>query len=104
MRKFFILAVAIILGLAAQQVYAQGNATLTGNVTDPNGAVVAGATVKAVNIGTNVSTDTQTTNGGNYRFPTLPVGAYKINVEASGFKSAQVENVVLTVGQTVTRD
>ncbi|HEX6718058.1 MAG TPA: TonB-dependent receptor [Pyrinomonadaceae bacterium] len=104
MRKFFILAVAIILGLAAKQVYAQGNATLTGAVTDPNGAVVAGATVKAVNVGTNVSTDTQTTNDGNYRFPTLPVGTYKISVEASGFKSAQVENVVLTVGQTVTRD
>ena len=104
MRKFFILAVAIILGLAAKQVYAQGNATLTGNVADPNGAVVAGATVKAVNIGTNVSTDTQTASDGNYRFPTLPVGTYKISVEASGFKSAQVENVVLTVGQTVTRD
>jgi hypothetical protein len=104
MRKFFILAVAIILGLAAKQVYAQGNATLTGNVTDPNGAVVAGATVKAVNIGTNVSTDTQTSNDGLYRFPTLPVGIYKVTVEAAGFKSAQVENVTLTVGQTVTRD
>src|SRR5437762_12254174 len=104
MRKLFILAVLVVLSLAAKAVYAQGNATLTGAISDPNGAVVAGANVKATNIGTNVSYDTQTTAAGLYRFPTLPVGAYKITVEATGFKSAQVENVTLTVGQTVTRD
>jgi hypothetical protein len=104
MRRLFILGFAIVLGLAAKQVNAQGNATLTGAVTDPNGAVVAGATVKATNAGTNISTDTQTTDAGIYRFPTLPVGIYKIAVEAAGFKAALVENVTLTVGQTVTQD
>src|SRR5688572_28890813 len=104
MRKLFILALAVVLGLAAKQVYAQGNATLTGTVTDPNGAVVAGATVKATNTGTNISYDTQTTDSGLYRFPTLPVGIYKLSVEATGFKGSQVENVTLTVGQTTTQD
>ncbi|HEV8430434.1 MAG TPA: TonB-dependent receptor [Pyrinomonadaceae bacterium] len=104
MRKLFILAFAVVLGLAAKQVYAQGNATLTGSVTDPNGAVVAGATVKATNIGTNIAYDTQTTDAGLYRFPTLPVGIYKVNVEAAGFKSTQIENVTLTVAQNVTQD
>lgn len=104
MRKLFILAVAVVLSLAAKPVYAQGTAALTGAVTDPNGAVVAGANVKATNIGTNVSYDTQTTDAGLYRFPTLQVGVYRIAVEASGFKSGQVENVTLTVGQTVTQD
>src|SRR5689334_22825663 len=79
MRKLFILAFAVIVGLSAQQIYAQGNATLTGSVTDPNGATVAGATVKATNIGTNISYDTQTTDAGLYRYPTLPVGVYKLN-------------------------
>ena len=104
MRKLFILAFAVVLGLSAQQVYAQGNATLTGSVTDPNGATVAGATVKATNIGTNIAYDTQSTDAGFYRFPTLPVGIYKLNVEAAGFKGSLVENVTLTVGQTVTQD
>ena len=104
MRKLFILALAVIIGLAAQQTYAQGNATLTGAVTDPNGAVVAGATVKATNKGTNLSYDTQTTDAGLYRFPTLPVGVYTVAVEATGFKSIQIENVTLTVGQTTTQD
>jgi len=104
MRKLFILAFALVLGLAAKQVYAQGNAILTGSVTDPAGATVAGANVKATNIGTNIAYDTQSTDAGLYRFPTLPVGVYKINVEATGFKSSLVENVTLTVGQTVTQD
>lgn len=104
MRKLVILAFAIVLGLCARQVYAQGNATLTGAVSDPQGATVAGAAVKATNVGTNISYDTQTTDGGFYRFPTLPVGVYKISVEAAGFKSAQVQNVTLTVGQIVTQD
>ena len=103
MRKL-LLAMVISLGLAATQAYGQGNATLTGAVTDPNGAVVAGATVKATNMATNISVDAQTTDGGLYRFPILPVGTYQISVEASGFKAARVENVTLTVGQTVTRD
>ena len=42
MRKLFILAFAVVLGLSAKQIYAQGNATLTGSVSDPNGASVAG--------------------------------------------------------------
>jgi hypothetical protein len=104
MRKLFILAFAIALGFTAKQVNAQGNATLTGAVVDQNGAVVAGATIKATNTGTNITYDTQSTDAGLYRFPTLPVGIYKISVEATGFKSAQVENVTLTVGQTVTQD
>ena len=83
MRKLFILAFAVVLGLSARQIYAQGNATLTGSVSDPNGANVAGATVKATNVGTNISYDTQSTDAGLYRFPTLPVGIYKVNVEAT---------------------
>lgn len=104
MRKLCILAVAIVIGLASKQIYAQGNATLTGGVSDPNGAVIAAAMVKATNQATNISYDTQSTDAGLYRFPTLPVGIYKITVEATGFKSSQIQNVTLTVGQTVTQD
>jgi Carboxypeptidase regulatory-like domain/TonB dependent receptor len=82
----------------------QGNAVLTGTVTDPQGAVVAGAKVTATNVATNLANDTQTNGDGLYRFPTLPVGVYKIVVEATGFRSTQTDNVILTVGQTVTQD
>lgn len=105
MRKLFSAAFALLLVISsAAVVLAQGNATLTGTVTDQQGAVVPNANVTATNVATNVPTSTQTTDAGLYRFPTLPVGAYKISVEATGFKSSLVENVVLTVGQTVTQD
>jgi len=105
MRKFFFLAATISLVVFFQaQVFGQGNASLTGTVTDPTGATVAGASVTATNVATNASETVQTTGDGLYRFPNLPVGVYKVSVQSSGFKSANIENVVLTVGQAVTQD
>jgi Carboxypeptidase regulatory-like domain/TonB dependent receptor len=99
----FLFTTALLLSASALA-FGQGNANLTGTVTDQNGAVVAGAKVTATNVATNLATETQTTDGGLYRFPTLPVGTYEVTVEATGFKSAKVTNVILTVGQTVTQD
>src|SRR5215207_84877 len=95
---------ALLVAALCATAFAQGTSSLTGTVTDPNGAVVSGATVTATNVATNVSTTTQTTDNGLYRFPTLPVGNYTIKVEASGFSTAQLEQVVLTVAQVVTQD
>lgn len=105
MRKlFFLLAVFSLIILIDAPSFGQGNAALTGTVIDPTGATVTGATVTATNIGTNVADTAQTSGSGIYRFPTLPVGIYTVAVQGTGFKSAKVENVVLTVGQTVTQD
>jgi hypothetical protein len=105
MRKFFFLtAVFSLVVLLNIQAFGQGSAALTGTVTDQTGATVPGATVTITNIATNATDTSQTSGGGVYRFPTLPVGAYTMSIQATGFKSAKVENVVLTVGQTVTQD
>jgi hypothetical protein len=96
--------VALLIHMVVGPVLAQGAATLTGTVSDPNGALVAGAKVTATNISTNVENTTETTDAGLYRFTTLPVGTYIIAAEAPGFKATKVENVLLTVGQTVTKD
>ncbi|HEX8293193.1 MAG TPA: carboxypeptidase-like regulatory domain-containing protein, partial [Pyrinomonadaceae bacterium] len=105
MRRFTSMAFASLLVVAlCATAFAQGSSSLTGTVTDPNGAVVGGATVTATNVATNVATTTQTTDAGLYRFPTLPVGTYNVKVEASGFSTAQLEQVVLTVAQVVTQD
>lgn len=105
MRRLTSMAFAALLFAAlCVTAYAQGTSSLTGTVTDPNGAVVSGATVTVTNIATNVSSTTQSTDSGLYRFPTLPVGTYNVKVEAAGFSTAQVEQVVLTVAQVVTQD
>lgn len=99
-RKYFWAAV-----LAATLLLAQGErGTFNGTVTDPSGAVVPGATVKAVNIATNVETQAQTTSAGVYRMPYLPPGTYRLTVTAPGFKTAVRDNVVLSVAQTLTVD
>ena len=103
-RLFSFACFTLVLCFSAGLAFAQGTATLTGTVSDPQGGTVSGANVTATNVATNISSRTQTTGDGLYRFPTLPVGAYKLSVEASGFKTAAVENIVLTVGQITTQD
>jgi outer membrane receptor protein involved in Fe transport len=75
------------------------NASITGLVTDPNGAVAANALVRVTNKATNQSQEFKTDSSGYYTFPSLPVGAYVIAVELQGFKKALRDNVVLEVGQ-----
>jgi hypothetical protein len=79
-------------------------ATLTGSVTDASGAVLPGATVTVAGetlIGGTRSV--QTDANGVYRFPALPPGAYKVNVELSGFKTIS-QDVRLQLGETITVD
>src|SRR5437016_4557117 len=89
----------------AVQVSAQVNtASLTGLVTDPQGAVVPGAVVKVKNQATNVETSVTTDSSGYYTFAILPVGAYSVTVERQGFKKAVQEKVELEVGQKARLD
>lgn len=89
----------------ATSVFAQGErGTLNGTVTDPTGAVVVGASVKATNVETAVETAAATTEAGVFRLPYLPPGSYRLNVSAPGFKVAVRENINLGVAQTLTLD
>src|SRR5688500_18836621 len=56
----------------------QGTSTIRGSVKDPQGNVVAGATVTLTNMGTTSSRQTTTSEGGGYSFDGVPVGDYKI--------------------------
>lgn len=94
-----------LAALAACLAWAQGErGTFNGTVSDPSGAVVAGATVKVLNPATGVESTNTTTDAGVYRMPYLSPGVYRISVTAPGFKTAVRENVVLAVAQTLTVD
>jgi len=69
------------------------NGTLTGNVTDPTGAVVAGAKVEALNVNTGVAKETTTDDAGRYQFSDLQPGVYKLTITAPSFKILAQENV-----------
>ncbi len=75
--------------------------SITGVVTDPSGAVVAGATVTAHNLSTSVDTPATTNASGVYHIDNLPIGRYEVQVAAAGFSSAKVPAFSLEALQTV---
>jgi hypothetical protein len=79
--------------------HAQAVGTITGTVSDPSGAVVAGAKVTATRVETGVSQSTVTTSVGSYTIPSLAVGTYKVVAEATGFKTGAATDITLDVSQ-----
>src|SRR5690242_6128284 len=80
------------------------NGEISGTVTDPSGAAVAGATVNATNTVTGYKLSTKTADTGLYRLTLLPLGTYEIEVQASGFGAAKRTGVPVTVGATASVD
>src|SRR5947209_14662123 len=72
--------------------------SISGTVTDPQGAVVANAAVKAKNVDTGIVSTTTSDNSGNFRLNLLPVGTYAVEVTAQGFKTATHTNVPVAAG------
>jgi Carboxypeptidase regulatory-like domain/TonB-dependent Receptor Plug Domain len=73
--------------------------TVRGTVTDPSGAVVAGASVIATNTATNVKTGTVTNQDGDYNIQFLPIGSYVITVTSSGFDTTSIGPFSLEIDQ-----
>jgi hypothetical protein len=99
LRRFSIL---IYLGVFCLSVFGQAGVStseIKGRVTDPNGAVVRGATVIATDSGKGTSRTVTTDDQGEYRILTLPPGTYQIRVQAAGFSTQVINSVQVTVGQ-----
>lgn len=100
MRHVGILALATWLVAWAHPVVAQQSvdyASVSGRVTDPSGAVVAGAQVTVRHSETNLTGATATDQEGRFRFPYLRVGLYEITVRQQGFSDV-TRPLTLTVG------
>jgi len=81
-----------------------GTGALTGTIRDTSGGVVPNATVTATSLGTNQTRTATTSADGTYKFGFLPPGDYSLAVEATGFKSAMVGSVTITVTETAVVD
>jgi len=75
---------------------------INGTVTDPSGAVVPGAHVKARNKATSIDYSTESTSDGQFAFQDLPVGNYKVSVTAPGFPTLEVDNILVAQGAVYT--
>jgi Carboxypeptidase regulatory-like domain/TonB dependent receptor-like, beta-barrel len=103
MRRIALSGLAILclyLSAFSQQA---ANATLTGTITDPQGAVVSGASITATHKATGVKRDTTSNDDGLYVFSNMVPGDYELRIEAKGFTTKVTKTAVsLKVGQTVT--
>lgn len=98
--KLFVVLLTILL-LSAAAAAQSGRSTVRGTVKDPQGNLVAGATVTITEADKNF-TRTQTTSAdGNYLFAAIPPGTYQLDVEAAGFKKTSVSAVAAAVDSSV---
>ena len=96
-----LLLLATAFGAARAQT---GAATVRGAVRDQQGQAVVGATVTLTNAARNFSRTQVTSDDGTYAFSAVPPGAYRVEVEATGFKKAVAENVNALVETTTDVD
>src|SRR6266478_645704 len=75
---------------------------INGTVTDPSGAVVPGAQVKATNKATSIDYTSESTSDGHFVFQDLPVGTYDVSVTANGFPTLEVDNILVGQGAIYT--
>lgn len=96
MRPFLGSLLALAGLVCSQSLLGQAvNATLLGTVTDKSGASVANAKVTATETATGAQHISTTNESGNYTYPDMKPGAYKVSVEAKGFKRMTQENIDL---------
>jgi hypothetical protein len=101
------LLVIILVGLAGSGLlgFGQGtSASLTGNVTDPSGAAVAGATVTITNTGTGLTQSVKTDSVGTYLLRPLPIGNYSLEIDAAGFDRYLQTGIELTANLAATQN
>jgi hypothetical protein len=98
-----LLAIAALVA-ATSPVLAQATATIEGEIVDQTGAVIPGGEIAARSPVIGVARIAVADGSGRYQFASLPVGDYRLEVRASGFKTQVVERLRIEVGQTVTQD
>src|ERR1051326_4331791 len=95
------IAVCTFLSVAFAQ---ESRATISGTITDPQGALVPGAKVEVKNLATNVVTTVETNERGIYAVPPVNPGEYSVTVSATGFKTTVQSKIELRVADRLGLD
>ncbi len=101
LRLIFAFTFLLLSGIAVLAQSQATTGTIQGTIVDPNGSVVSGASVNVKNTQTGSERTVTTNSDGFFNAPLLPLGKYRITTDASGFSKSVLENVDVTVGQTL---
>ena len=103
MKYVYFLVILLLAGSMSS--FAQtATGEITGQITDPSGAVVPKADVEIQNTGTGIHWKAATNDSGYYTVPLLPPGVYSITVTMTGFKTTTRANIRLAVADTARVD
>ncbi len=94
--KFRLILVFVVLAMASLSAQTF-RGTILGTVTDPTGAVVAGAQVKVHSASTGLDRTAVTSADGSYSVPELPIGSYDVTVTQAGFQTYVAKGVAVDV-------
>ncbi|HSS22417.1 MAG TPA: TonB-dependent receptor [Pyrinomonadaceae bacterium] len=102
--SFAFLSLVLVITISAGSAFAQSaTGAIIGKVTDPNGAIVAGATVTVKSVDTGRETTATSDADGTYTINALVPGLYDVTVQGGNFKASN-QRVQVTIGSKVSVD
>ncbi len=94
------LVAALMFAPAFQSVHGQGiTGSMTGTVTDPSGAIVAGASVTIRNVATDFIRKVSTSDAGTYTVTQLLPGTYSVKVDKTAYKTFEQKDITVQIDQ-----
>src|SRR6187402_341911 len=96
MRQIRLLVISLFMTMYGATAFAQFSGTVQGTVSDPGGAVIAGAVITLHNMSNGSDLTYVTSSSGSYFFPSIAPGAYQLHVSATGFSKATLDEQVGT--------
>ena len=99
-KRCALLFLLLVFSVAPLMAQTASTGALTGTITDPSGAVVAGATVTLTSLDTGQARTTLTMADGAYKFTLLAPGNYRVRIEAGGFKPVEIPSATVSVTET----
>jgi hypothetical protein len=103
-KRGIVLAFLLMLSVTGFLFGQADRGTITGLVTDPSGAAMAGVQVVVTNVETGVRNEATTNDAGAYTLPNIPIGLYKVEFEKAGFKKFERAGLTVTVAQKLRLD
>ena len=106
MRRYLVLLFALfsVIGFLAPSMWAQENATVTGTVLDPTGAVVPNVGINLTNTATGQVRQATSNSSGIYTFSNVGVGHFNLDATAPGFEKFTRTDIVVNTDQTLKED